>query len=253
MKSVSKLLWIAGLAGLTATASAQSLWFPFEIPADRVAIPDNDANGEVIFGTVSGFDASYTISTNSFKVVLDLEGDPIAGTGDIYARLQAPTGQYAVLLNRTGLAVGTGLGYQDNGGKFTFYDGASDPAHKDSLGVAHDFTDVHFYQTDPVYGAPGDNPVDGIYKSDGRDLDPGSAPAQYTNATRDKTLAVFQGLNPNGEWTLFIADLNAGNSAKITGFGLDFTPIPEPQEYALAIGLGLMGFALYRRRTAKLA
>lgn len=260
MKTVSKLLWIAGVAGFTATAPAQVLWFPFTVPADRIAIPDGDINGMVLTGTVSGFDDSYKISTNSFQVELNLTGDPIGGNGDIYAALQAPTvggksGPMAILLNRPGVAPGSLLGYQDNGGLFTFYEGANDPNHVDSKGVQQSFTDAHFYQNDPVYGGqPGDNGVSGIFRSDGRDVDPtlGTA-AQYGAATRTKTLAAFDGLNPNGQWTLFIADVSSGGSSKITSWGLDFTPIPEPSEYALAIGIGLVGFALYRRRTMKLA
>lgn len=256
MNTVSKLLCVVGLAGFTASASAQVLWFPFTVSSDKVSIPDNDLNGEALFGTVSGFADDYKISTNNFKVVLEFAGDPIASNGDLYAALQAPNGgPIAVLMNRVGYGAGELSGYADNGGKFVFYDGATDPNNKDDNGTAWAFSDVHNYQNDPVFGTGGKEVENfyGIFNSDGRSVDPQGSIAQFAAANRNKTLAVFQGLNPNGEWTLFLADVANSGFAKVVSWGLDFTPIPEPQEYAIAVGLGLLGFAVYRRRTLKIA
>jgi len=242
MKTVTKLVCIAGLVGLAATATAQV--FTFGVDADKQSIPDGDLNGSTFKGTVNGITSA--LSTNSFKVSLDLVGDPIAANGDFYAYIRSPSGQVAVLLNRVGVPSNGGVGYADNGMNVRFYDG-NDEAN-------HAFTDVHWYQLDPVYvGIPGDNGLTGIFRPDGRSIDPLSLPGAFSTANRDKTFSAFQGINPNGDWGLFIADVSSGGSARLTSWGLDFTPIPEPQEYAMAISAGLMAFALYRRRIIKSA
>lgn len=240
------MVFIAGLVGFTATASAQV--FTSYV---NTSIPDGDPNGTAFNLDVSGMSA---INTNSFKVDLDIEGDPIAGSGDLYVYLRSPDGKIAVLLNRPGVTTSNGIGYQDNGFKVTIYDGVNDPTHKDATGTAQPFTNIHFYQDDPIYGsAVGENGVTGIFKSDGRYVDPLSLQAQFSTTTTDKSLQVFQGVDPNGTWSLFVADVASGGSAKLVSWGLEFTSIPEPQEYAMAIGIGLMGFAIYRRRILKTA
>lgn len=245
MKTVSTKVCIAALAGFAATASAQVFTFNVNQP-----IPDGDLNGSAFVGEVSGL--SGTVDTNSFKVSLNIAGDPIAGTGDLYSYLRSPDGQRAILLNRPGYPGNNGVGYQDNGMNLRLFEGV-DANHKNTDGLATAFTDVHFYQSDPIYGGIPNNEATGIFKSDGRDIDPLGSAEAFNAATRSKTLSVFQGVNPNGEWLLFVADVSAGGSAKLNSWGLDFTPIPEPQEYALAIGIGLMAFALYRRRVLKTA
>jgi len=247
MKNAKQLLCIAGLVGLAGTATAQV----FNIDEGDQSIPDGDANGVAFLGKVY---ETTPIDINKFKVILNIEGDDIAFNGDLYSILRAPTGQAAVLLNRPG--VGTtgdvGLGYGDNGMSVRLYDGANDPNHKDASGNPLGFTDIHVYNEDPLYKNPEDQ-LSGIFKSDGRSFDPMSVYDTWGSATRDKTLSVFQGINPNGTWSLFIADMASTGNAKITSWGLDFTPIPEPQEYAMAIGAGLMAFAIYRRRSLKTA
>jgi len=245
MKTISNMVFITGLIGFTATASAQV----FSSYANT-SIPDGDENGYVFNLDVSG--VATTLDTNKFKVNLVFEGDPIAGSGDLYAYLRSPDGKIAVLLNRPGVTLSDGIGYQDNGLNVTIYDGANDPNHKDATGTVQAFTDIHYYHDDPVYGSSvGEQGVTGIFKSDGRFIDPLDLQTSFATTTRDNTLQVFQGIDPNGTWNLFVADVASGGSSKLVSFGLDFTAIPEPQEYAMAIGLGLMGFALYRRRLLK--
>jgi len=242
MKTVTKLVCIAGLVGLAATATAQV--FTYAVDPDKQSIPDGDLNGSTFIGTVSG--VTSALSTNSFIVSLNIVGDPIANNGDFYAFLRDPNGDIAYLLNRVGSPANGGIGYADNGMNVRFYDG-SDEAN-------HAFTDVHWYQLDPVYGGvPGDNGLTGIFRPDGRSIDPLSNPGLFQTAARDSTFSVFQGINPNGDWGLFVADVSSGGSAKLVSWGLEFTPIPEPQEYAMAISAGLMAFALYRRRIQKSA
>ena len=256
MKTASKLVLFAGLVGLAATASAQVYTFnvdPNGTPPQ--SIPDGDANGAVYTGLVP---INTPVSTNSFKVDLNIQGDPIGGNGDLYAILVSPDKTHsAVLLNRPGMPLNGGVGYQDNGMNVVIYDGQNDPNHKGADGTVYPFTDIHNYQDDPVYGGAnvGNNGVSGIFKSDARGISPLSLPSVFSSSTRDSgyTLQVFQGINPLGTWDLLIADVSSGGSSKLVSWGLDFTPIPEPQEYAMAIGIGLMAFALYRRRMLKTA
>jgi subtilisin-like proprotein convertase family protein len=257
MKTVSKLVCIAGLVGLAATASAQVYTYTFNVPTADQTIPDGDPNGTVHFGNVNALPGGYTLDIDKFIVRLDIEGDPLAGNGDLYAYLRSPDGQkIAYLLNRPGVPLNNGVGYQDNGLNVRLYDGKDDPNHIGVNGQPVAFSDVHYYQDDRLYynkDVPNPDQITGIFKSDGRTLDPQSTPGLYSSATRDKTMSVFQGINPAGNWSLFIADITSGGSAKLVSWGLDFVPIPEPQEYALAIGAALMAFGIYRRRLLKSA
>jgi hypothetical protein len=54
----------------------------------------------------------------------------------------------------------------------------------------------------------------------------------------------FTGRNPNGDWTLFIADQGAGDTATLTGWTLSITAVPEPS----AAMLGGMAALLVLRR-----
>jgi hypothetical protein len=60
-------------------------------------------------------------------------------------------------------------------------------------------------------------------------------------------LASFNGMDPNGTWTLFFADLSAGNTSTLNGWSLDVTAVPEPVNVAMAIlGVGLVGLRAVR-------
>ena len=60
-------------------------------------------------------------------------------------------------------------------------------------------------------------------------------------------LSTFNSTDPNGAWTIFFADLSAGDTSTLTGFSIGITAVPEPVNVALAIFGGLLGiFGLYR-------
>jgi hypothetical protein len=69
------------------------------------------------------------------------------------------------------------------------------------------------------------------------------------------TLSSFNGLNPNGDWTIFFADMASGGGdgpSTLVSWGLDITAVPEPVNAALGIfaGLGLVvivGRILWRK------
>jgi len=69
---------------------------------------------------------------------------------------------------------------------------------------------------------------------------PGSLPTVAYTADGG-SLASFNGANPNGTWTLFIADESAGNTSTLNGWSLDITAVPEPVNVALAIFIGGLG------------
>ena len=73
-----------------------------------------------------------------------------------------------------------------------------------------------------------------------------------TSGTYQPSMAfsAFNTLNPNGEWTLFFADLSGGdvgNTTTLNSWSLDITVVPEPVNVALGIfGLVLGGVSIAR-------
>ena len=66
-------------------------------------------------------------------------------------------------------------------------------------------------------------------------------------------LSSFNGLNANGNWTLYIADVSGGSVSTLTSWTLEIAAVPEPGslvEGAVAV-LFLGGIGLYRLRGAK--
>jgi len=58
-------------------------------------------------------------------------------------------------------------------------------------------------------------------------------------------------MNPNGIWTLYLADMSGGTTSTLMGWSLDIMAVPEPTILALAVfGIGLasvLGFRRWRR------
>jgi len=54
-------------------------------------------------------------------------------------------------------------------------------------------------------------------------------------------------LSGDGTWTLFLADLAAGDQSTIVSWSLDITTVPEPQTWAMA-GIGLAALWQFRRK-----
>ena len=73
--------------------------------------------------------------------------------------------------------------------------------------------------------------------------------ASFDAALRGATLVSFQGLSPNGEWTLFLADLSLGQESTLVSWGLDLVTIPEPAAWmACLVGFALLGLRKLRLR-----
>jgi hypothetical protein len=78
----------------------------------------------------------------------------------------------------------------------------------------------------------------GTWQPDGRAIDPLGAPSTF-DAAGTVTFGSYTGLNPNGTWTLFLADLSAGAQSQLISWELDITAVPEPVNVALGIFAGV--------------
>lgn len=192
-------------------------------------IPDNNAVGCANKAVVS----NYPTSIIGVGVKLNISG---GFNGDLYAYL-SHEGVLLPLLNRvgvTGNGGGNDLGYADKGLSMMF---RSDGAYED----------IHFYQNhSPTYES---GQLTGTWQPDGRNIDPLSARAAFDTADR-LTFASFNGLNPNGTWTLFIADLSPGAQSQFVSWELSITAVPEPVDLALGFLAGtVLAASLARKRS----
>ncbi len=158
-----------------------------------------------------------------------------AWNGDLYVQLTSPQGTEVVLINRPGVSPTDNTGYGDAGYFCTI---------NSSPGSTQD---IHTYQSSVGYpfSINGSGQIFGAFQSDGR-VDP-------TSGSRTKTLDNLFGENPNGTWTLLVADLDSGHLAKINGWGIngsDPQSVPEPAATALCTALTLLaaGVALRSHR-----
>ena len=125
--------------------------------------------------------------------------------GDLHAYLVHDSG-HAILLNRVGKTLANPSGYADAGFNVTFDDQATN-------------SDIHNYRV-ALSGNPNTplaGPLTNAWTPDGRDLDPALV---LDTSPRTAPLSAFTGLNPNGRWTLFIADLDVVYSSTLISWGL---------------------------------
>ncbi len=206
--------------------SAQTTIYNFSFPAN-VTVPDGNLNGLALATNLTGLNGIITNLTLS----LDVSG---GYNGDLYAYLRGPNGGFSVLLNRTGVTAGNAFGYSDTGFNVTFDDSANND-------------NVHFYQSF-TYNLNGGGQLTGNWSSDGRTIDPLSSPSLYDTTPPTALLNSFDGTDPNGIWTFYLADLSNGGQSAIVNWGLNITTVPEPAAYAL-FGIGLALFRARRRWT----
>jgi subtilisin-like proprotein convertase family protein len=187
--------------------------------ANGGVIPDANINGWQDTHTISAFDPGSSIL--NLNVTLNLSG---GFNGDLYAYL-SHDGVNVVLLNRIGATSSNPLGYLTSGMNVTFDDSGA--------------VDIHVYG-----GAPN---VNGVFQPDGRNVDPNTA---IDTSPRGPGLVSFNGMDPNGDWTLYCADLSGGGETTVNSWGLDFTATPEPVAVALGIFLvAIFGIGLFRARS----
>jgi hypothetical protein len=214
--------WLLVVFALGALA-AQADWV-YDL-AD-VSIPDGDSLG--IQRTIDLSFNGYLESLESVEVQLNISGDSsYAFGGDLYVALLCETGGRAVLLNRVGKTVLNPFGSDVNGFAIVF-----------SLPGA----DIHILD-DVDSALDGEGRLTGTWDADGRDIDPDLV---VDTTPRTAGLDQFAGINPNGKWTLFVADVSSGGLAKLDSWGVNITAIPEPTVISLISFMGL-GTLFFRR------
>jgi len=211
IKGLAFMVLLAGVA-VRSEAALSYAW------SGEQEIPDNDPSG-VAFSFNLGDPATRI---ENVTVSLSVSG---GWNGDIYAYLSKADG-FAVLLNRVGVDEGNTLGYGDGGLDVSLTSGDANP-------------DIHTYLTSPhTYNQSGQ--LTGSWQADGRFLDP-------LSTVRDNTLDVFNGKDPNGEWTIFFADLSGESISTLTGWSVEIGAVPEPGSLALLL-VGSLTLLARRRR-----
>jgi len=123
-------------------------------------------------------------------------------------------------------------GYGESGFNITLSDSAS--------------WDVHNYQV--ALGGVFDGPLTGTWQPDGRRVHP---TVSLDTSPRTTTLEPLGNMDPNGSWTLFIADMEAGGTGRLVEWEVRGTPwsaIPEPRTVGLAFaGFLALGWGWRRR------
>jgi len=161
-------------------------------------IPDGDPSGVASVQSVS----TPITSITGLKVDLKVSG---TWNGDLYCYLTHGPG-FAVLLNRVGRRLGNTVGYGDNGFDVTFDDGANN-------GDAHIYRrTLNSSDFTPISG-----PLTNAWAPDGRTNSP---VAVLDTDVGTAYLSSFNGLDPNGSWVLFIADMAAGDLSTLDSWGL---------------------------------
>jgi len=201
----------------------------------NAAVPDGANTGTFDAQSIA---SSAITQIGNVNVTLNITGTGSGGSGmfngDIYATL-VHNSVSSVLLNRTGRDNSTPLGYSD---QYGFNIQLSDVGGQG---------DVHVYRT-TLFGNNTTTlagPLAYAWQPDGRSTDPSSV---VTSDPRTALLSSFNGQNANGTWTLFVADLEAGGTAKLVNWGLQITAVPEPSQFAVATGALLLGWVVWNRR-----
>jgi len=176
-------------------------------------IPDNNASG-VAF--------SFDIATGSPVFLTEVKvGFTIAGgwNGDLYATLTHGSG-FSVLLNRLGRT-------------------AISPGGSGVSGLNIELADR--YLTDIHTAA--NNPLTGNFAPDGRFVNPFNV---LDTDARTAPLNSFNGVDPNGQWTLFFADVSPLAVSTLQSWTVNLAvAVPEPGSAAL-LGLAF-GLTLVRK------
>ncbi|MEY4387589.1 MAG: hypothetical protein RLY20_2872 [Verrucomicrobiota bacterium] len=171
--------------------------------ANSGVVPDNSLSGWSDTRTVSAIPAG---PFNSLAVDLTLTG---GWNGDLYAYLVHSSG-FSVLLDRVGTGVSgvSSFGYGDAGMNVT---------------LAASGSSIHGYGGNSTFTA----------------APTGTWQADMTSGS----LASFLSTNPNGTWSLFIADLSGGGVTTVQSWGLqmDIVAVPEVETWVAAALAGAFG------------
>ena len=188
--------------GLAASAQTFTTTTNFMVNA---MVPDGDLSGMASVQTVS----TPITNLTDLKVSLKLSG---TWNGDLYCFLTHGTG-HSVLLNRVGRCSASDLGYNDAGLDVTFDDAATNG-------------DIHVYRLQlSSQGTPIPGPLTNAWAPDARVAYPTDV---LDTDARSAFLGSFNGVDPNGEWVLFVADMEAGDIHMLESWGLEITGDTAP-------------------------
>lgn len=213
------------------------LWFLISTPVFAATVVyDYTVGTAVPDGSIIGWSDTRTVSgltgvIGAVEVSLNITG---GYNGDLFAQLVHDSG-YSVLLNRVGRRADDFTGYADSGLNVVL---ADDPT---SSGDIHSYRRVLFGNDTTSLGGP----LTGRWSTDARTADPALV---LDTDPRTATLADFIGLDPNGNWTLFIADLDSGGQSTVQGWGLTLTSALVPEPRIAVLFLISFGAVLLRRR-----
>jgi len=190
-----------------------------------LAVPDGNTAGMSDHRTVRSAIVNISALRVKFKVAGQFNGDLYC-----YVRhVNAGVTNFCVLLNRPGRAATRPSGYDDAGMDVTFNDAAANG-------------DIHNYRA--LAAPPPGTPLTGTWRPDGRAVDPETVTEASPSIT---SLSSFNGANPNGEWTLYLADLESGGTNRLVQWELEITgavvplvtwPVPADIVYGTALGVG---------------
>jgi subtilisin-like proprotein convertase family protein len=202
---MKKLILIAVLASLASLSSFATLYTTNWNGgfANSGVIPDNNLSGWSDTRTVGAIPAG---TFTSLAVTLNLSG---GWNGDLYAYLVHSSG-FSVLLDRVGTGVSgvSAFGYGDAGMNVT---------------LASSGTSIHQYGGNSTFS---------------------SAPTgTWMTDNTSGSLGSFLSTNPNGTWSLFIADLSGGGVSTVQSWGLqmDIVAVPEVETWVAAALAGAFG------------
>ncbi len=202
---MKKLLLASLLASLSSLPSFATLYTTNWTTgfANGGVVPDNSLSGWSDTRTVGAIPAG---TFTSLSVNLQLTG---GWNGDLYAYLVHDTG-FTVLLNRVGTGVSdvSTFGYGDAGMNVT---------------LAATGTSIHQYGGNSTFSS---TPT-GTWMTD----------------NSSGSLGSFLSTNPNGSWSLFIADLSGGGASTVQSWGLqmDIVAVPEVETWVAAALAGAFG------------
>jgi hypothetical protein len=198
----------ATLLTLGTATSAHAVTFSNEaaiaVPAGAPAVTVGDSDRSDL--SVSGVMGTVT------KVTATLHGLAHPFPPDVDALLVGPQGQASYLMSDAGdtSAVNRSL-------DLTFDDAAPPMPCMTS-----------YQQLGSGTFAPTDDPLTGQYDcSDPNQPDAFAAPAPA--GPWGASLSVFNGLDPNGTWSLYVTDDSGGDSGSLAGWSLDLTVAPPPE------------------------
>jgi hypothetical protein len=106
-------------------------------------------------------------------------------------------------------------------------------------------TDIHDYQNVPYDMGTVSGQILERWARDGSTAD---ASLVLDTDPRYAVVSPYIGLNPNGQWTLFLSDVEIGQEATLEKLGLVISAVPEPATGTFLL-LGVLTLGLSRSRT----